>query len=194
MEINITHLLETDLFPFSHSRAEGGENAGRETWDAALIGPRPLLNTPEEFEAFRDHVGEFGAWSEEEIAAWDNNECQALFLQLISGDVRECPAILEAVEFEDRLDETPEGASRVTAWYFQTPVDKENDLETGPFDTRSEAYRAASDEVVGFNQTRRAESLEEVDWLEYEIQASSGRISGRLYHTDSGEVFYELGN
>jgi len=185
MEINITHLLETDLFPFSHSRAEGGENAGRETWDAALNGPRPLLNTPEEFEAFRDFAESTGGWDEEEIAAWDDNECQALFLQLISGDVRECPASLDGIEFEERFP---------GMWYFQTPKDKENDMEDGPHNSRNDAYRAASSELVGFNQTRRAESLAEVDWLEYEIQASAGRIPGRLYHTDSGEVFYELGN
>ena len=185
MEINITHLLETDLFPFSHSRAEGGENAGPNTWNAALNGPRPLLNTPEEFEAFREHVGEFGAWSEEEIAAWDDNECQALFLQLISGDVRECPASLDGIEFEERFP---------GMWYFQTPKDKENDMEDGPHDSRSDAYQAASDELVGFNQTRRANALDEVDWQEYDIQASAGRISGRLYRADSGDVFYSLSN
>lgn len=186
MEINITHLLETDLFPFSHSVAEGGEDAGRETWNNALNGPRPLLNTPEEFEAFRGYVGEFGAWTEEEISAWDENECQALFLQFISGDVRECPAILEDVNFYEREEDGK------AVWYYDTP--SEPDFETGPHDSRSEAYHVASNELVGFNRTRRAESLAEVDWLEYEIQASAGRISSRLYHSDSGEVFYELGN
>ena len=185
MYINITHLLETDLFPFSHSRAEGGENAGRETWDAALIGPRPLLTTPEEFEALRDFAESTGGWDEEEVTSWDENECQALFLQFVAGDVRECPASLDGIEFEERFP---------GMWYFQTPKDKENDMEDGPHNSRSEAYRAASDEVVSFNQTRRAESLAEVDWLEYEIQASAGRISGRLYHTDSGDVFYSLSN
>jgi hypothetical protein len=186
MEINITHLLETDLFPFSHSRAEGGENAGQDTWNAALNGPRPLLTTPEEFEAFRDFAESTGGWDEEEVTSWDENECQALFLQFISGDVRECPAILEAVNFYEREEDGK------AVWYYDTP--SEPDFETGPHDSRSEAYRVASNELVGFNRTRRAESLAEVDWLEYEIQASAGRISGRLYHTDSGEVFYELGN
>ena len=186
MEINITHLLETDLFPFSHSRAEGGENAGQDTWNAALNGPRPLLNTPEEFEAFRDFAESTGGWDEEEISAWDENECQALFLQFISGDVRECPAILEDVNFYEREEDGK------AVWYYDTP--SEPDFETGPHDSRSEAYRVASNELVGFNQTRRAESLEEVDWQEYEIQTNAGRISGRLYRTDSGEVFYELGN
>lgn len=185
MEINITHLLNTDLYEFAHSRAEGGENAGPDTWKAALNGPRPLLNSPEEFEAFRDYVNGFGAWDAEEIAAWDENECQALFLQFIAGDVRECPAILEGIEFEERWP---------GMWYFQTPKDKENDMEDGPHDSRSEAYRAASSELVGFNQTRHAESLEEIDWPEYEIRASKGHISSRLFRSDSGEVFYSLSN
>jgi len=185
MEINITPLLETDMYDFSHSRAEGGESAGQDTWNAALKGPRPLLQTPEEFEAFRDHVEGFGAWDEEEIAAWDENECQALFLQFIAGDVRQCPATLEGIDFEERFP---------GMWYFQTPKDKENNMEDGPHDSRSEAYRVASNELVGFNRTRRAESLDEIDWQEYEIQANEGRISGNLYRSDSGEVFYSLSN
>lgn len=102
MEINITPLLEEDMFPFSHSAAEGGPNAGPNSWRAALAGPRPLLNSPEEFEAFRDHVRSFGAWDDEEIAAWSDNECQALFLQLIAGDCRQCPRKLEPGEERSR--------------------------------------------------------------------------------------------
>jgi Arc/MetJ-type ribon-helix-helix transcriptional regulator len=184
MQINITHLLATDLFPFAHSRAEGGQDAGRDTWNAALKGPRPLLNTPEEFEAFRDYAKRTGGWTEEEVSAWDENECQALFLQFIAGDVRQCPATLEEIEFEERWP---------GMWYFQTPMDKENDMEDGPYDSRSEAYRAASGELVGFNQTRRAESLDEIDWQEYEQDANEGRISSNLSRSDSGEVFYYLG-
>jgi len=93
MEINITSLLSEDMFQFSHSAYEGGDNAGRNTWKAALDGPRPLLSTAEELQAFRDYLPDFGAWDAEEIAAMDDNELQALFLQFIAGDVRECPAI-----------------------------------------------------------------------------------------------------
>ena len=39
--------------------------------------------------AASDYVREFGAWSEEEIAAWGPIECNALLIQLISGDIRE---------------------------------------------------------------------------------------------------------
>lgn len=96
MEINITSLLPLDMFAFSHSRMEGGENAGQNTWNlakehAASMNP-PLLATDEALEAFRDWVKDFGAWDAEEIAAWDATECNALFLQFIAGDVREAGA------------------------------------------------------------------------------------------------------
>jgi hypothetical protein len=92
MEIDITPLLETNMFPFSHSWAEGGENAGQNTWQAALEGPRPLLSTPEQIAAFKDWTADFGAWDEDERNAWSDNEAQALFLQFIAGEVRQAGA------------------------------------------------------------------------------------------------------
>lgn len=89
MEINITSLLSEDLFQYSHSRMEGGENAGETTWKAALDGPRPLLSTPEEIQQAKDYFKATGGWTKEEIAEWGENEVQALFLQFIAGDVRE---------------------------------------------------------------------------------------------------------
>lgn len=132
MQINITALLDEDLFYFSHSRAEGGENAGENTWKAALEDAQtrrpPLLSTPEELDAFRDHVRGFGAWEREEIAAWTSEECNALFLQLIAGDVR----------------------------------------------------------VAG------ADSLEDLDWDQYQKDAESGRIAGNFYRGDDGSIYYYL--
>ena len=183
MEINITQLLETDMFKFSHSRMEGGENAGQETWRNALNGPRPLLKTPEEIQRFKEWVKESGGWTPEEIEAWNDNETQALFLQWIAGDVRECPAILEDIEFEER---------HPGYWYFETPKDKTEGMEDGPHESRSEAYRVASNEVVGFNQVRRAGSLDEVDWEEYEQEASAGRISSNLFKSDDGQIYFNL--
>lgn len=92
MEIDITSFFENaDPFEFSHSRAEGGPDAGPNTWNAAKRegAESPLLTTPEQIEALRDHVRGFGAWSDEEIAAWDDAECNALFIQMVSGDIRE---------------------------------------------------------------------------------------------------------
>lgn len=185
MEIEITSLLDEDRFAFAHSQAEGGENAGRNTWQAALDGPRPLLTTPEQFEALRDHVRGFGAWSEEEIEAWDENECQAIFLQMIAGDVRECPAILDGVEFEEAGVDYENGAG----WFFCTEKSKENNEEYGPFSSRSEAYKAACDELVGMHQIRRAQSLDEIDWQEYQDDESTG---GRLFRAEDGKIYYSL--
>lgn len=90
MEINITSLLNEDLFQFSHSAHEGGQDAGRNTWNAAKdeAATVPLLQTPEQLQALRDYVRGFGAWDKEEIDGWDEVECNALFLQFVSGDVR----------------------------------------------------------------------------------------------------------
>ena len=104
MEIDITALLETDLFPLSHSRAEGGENAGPQSWQASLehAEETPLLDTPEKLQAMRDFARASGGWDAEEIAAWDSQEVNALFLQWIAGDCRHCPATLPGVSYECR--------------------------------------------------------------------------------------------
>ncbi len=71
MEIDITQFKEAEAFTFSHSQAEGGDNAGRNTWNAAKASPVQLLKTEAEKDAFRRHIAEFGAWSREEIAAFE---------------------------------------------------------------------------------------------------------------------------
>ena len=79
MEIDVTAFFENaDPFEFSHSRAEGGANAGPQTWANAKEEAQrsPLLTTPEQLDALRSYV----------IAAWSPIECNALFIQLISGD------------------------------------------------------------------------------------------------------------
>lgn len=92
MEIDITHFFkEADAFDFSASIAERGVNAGKETWaNAKEEGENsPLLTTSDQIDALRSYVKDFGAWSPEEIAAWSDVECNALFIQLVSGDMRE---------------------------------------------------------------------------------------------------------
>ncbi len=39
--------------------------------------------------SLREYAAGFGAWDDDEIAAWDAGECNALFVQLVSGDMRE---------------------------------------------------------------------------------------------------------
>lgn len=93
MEIDITALFnEQDAFNYSHSRAEGGASAGKDTWRAAKARaarePMPLT-TPEHFDALRQWAKETGAWDETERNAWTDEDCNALFIQLVSGDMRE---------------------------------------------------------------------------------------------------------
>src|SRR5947207_5979867 len=100
MEINITSFVQTeDPFDYSASRAECGVNAERDTWNNAKTKAPMLLDTPEKIEALRDYVKGYGAWNEEEIAAWSAGDCNALFIQLVSGDMRE--AGMDDVDPED---------------------------------------------------------------------------------------------
>ena len=94
MEIDITSLAGMDCFTLSHSIMEGGENAGRNTWNASKEQAKetPLLKTPEELQAMRDFARASGGWTCEEIAEWTDQEINAIFLQWIAGDVRELGA------------------------------------------------------------------------------------------------------
>lgn len=123
MEINITSLLSLDMFAFSHSRMEGGDNAGQNTWNAAKehaasMHP-PLLATGEAIDAFRDWVADFGAWTEDKIATWDATECNALFLQFIAGDVREAGADdLESLDWDEYENDCQSG--RIAGNFFRS--------------------------------------------------------------------------
>ena len=102
MEIDITSFFESaDAFEFSASRAERGQNAGPETWANALEegASSPLLTTEAQLEALRSHMRGYGAWEKSEIEAWSPTECNALFIQLISGDMRESG--LDQIEIDD---------------------------------------------------------------------------------------------
>ena len=95
MEINITRLI-TDLDPaeLSSSVAERGPNAGPETWgnSVAAATESPLL-TAEERPKARAFFRSFGAWTDEEEAAWTNQELDALVLQYAAGDLREAQGV-----------------------------------------------------------------------------------------------------
>lgn len=94
MNIEITSLLERDQFALSHSAHEGGQNAGQNTWRASLEAAEetPLLDTPDKLQAMRDFALDSGGWDEAEAAEWTEQEVNALFLQWIAGDCRQCPA------------------------------------------------------------------------------------------------------
>lgn len=89
MEINITQFYnDANPTTYSASVAELGQDAGRITWDNAMGAP-VLLDTPDKLEAMRAWARASGAWNADEIAAWSDVELNALFIQLVSGDMRE---------------------------------------------------------------------------------------------------------
>jgi hypothetical protein len=101
MEIDITSFITgTDTWAFSGSVATHGANAGPNTWNAAKdqASREPLLNTEEELDALLNWAKETGAWDAEERASWSKEEINALFIQLIAGDMRECG--MDAVDLE----------------------------------------------------------------------------------------------
>ncbi len=92
MELNITHFFNTAApMDYSASVAEIGDDAGPATWAAACEDSpaNMLLDDDAKRDAFKAHIAGFGAWTDEEIAAWTEVELNALFMQLISGDMRE---------------------------------------------------------------------------------------------------------
>lgn len=93
MELNITEFFnEAAPRDYSASVAEIGNNAGADTWQAAMADADDynLLDTDDKRDAFRVYVKGFGAWDDAEIAAWCDTELQALCVQMIAGDMREC--------------------------------------------------------------------------------------------------------
>jgi hypothetical protein len=92
-ELDITRFVnEAAPMDYSASVAEIGQNAGPDTWRAACDDSDdwPLLQTDEQREAFRAFVRDSGGWSREEIAAWSDAELNALCIQWVAGDIREC--------------------------------------------------------------------------------------------------------
>lgn len=100
MEIDITRFLDTgDHYEFSGSVAERGANAGPKTWANAVNEAKssPMLKTDDELQALRDHVQAMGFG--DEVQSYDADACNGLFIQLVSGDIRE--AGLDNIEAVD---------------------------------------------------------------------------------------------
>jgi len=126
MEIDITHLLQTegfDTWNLSNSRANLGQDAGRITWrNSCEVGKRFAL-TPEQTGAFKDFVEDSGGWTKEEIAAWSQEELQALFVQWVAGDIRECFGYDAGEDFSEwgwAQYEEDSQAGRIPSNLFQT--------------------------------------------------------------------------
>lgn len=90
-EINITEFFtESTAIDYNASRAEIGQDAGPATWRAACAGAsKYALITDDNRDAFKTHIRGFGAWDDAEIAAMSHTELNALFIQVVAGDIRE---------------------------------------------------------------------------------------------------------
>lgn len=95
MDININKYFENELCPsdFSASAAELGNimDAEELTWYYANEESQDtvLLTTFEQFAAFIEHVEGIGFDFSEDEKPMNGQELNALFIQLISGDIRE---------------------------------------------------------------------------------------------------------
>ena len=109
---------------YSASIAEIGNDAARSTWRAACDDSEdyPMLDSDEKREEFRHYVKGFGAWSEDEIAAWSNTELNALLIQMISGDIREADLDKDNPDW-DKYQKDSE-AGRVSGRIFKTDDSK----------------------------------------------------------------------
>lgn len=92
MEIDITDFVTyNETWAFSGSIMTHGPNASRQTWNAAKeeASRAPLLKTESELDAMRAWMKDTGAWDKAEREAMSVQELNALFIQLVSGDMRE---------------------------------------------------------------------------------------------------------
>ena len=92
MELDLTDFVANAApSDYSASAAELGQDAARITWNHAVQDSEQFtfLDTDDKRETFRSYVRGFGAWTEEEIAAWSDVELNALCIQFISGELRE---------------------------------------------------------------------------------------------------------
>jgi hypothetical protein len=109
MEIDVTHMVEDSdsMIELSGSRMEHGADAAQVTWNNALdygMG-QPLLKTEEERDAARAHFREYGAWSEEEIAAWDEAALQGIMCQDVAAAIRELEVLDDFSNYEKLVEE-----------------------------------------------------------------------------------------
>jgi len=95
MKLDITNFASNeDPCEFSASAMELGSDAGRITWNNAVraAGETAWVDGASR-DAFEAWAKEFGAWDVAEIKAWSLEECNALLIQYISGDLRELESL-----------------------------------------------------------------------------------------------------
>lgn len=106
MEIDITEFVRKgETHDFSGSVATHGKDAGKITWNNAIQeAATTQFITVDSRDEFERWTREFGAWSHEEIAAWTLDECHALLIQYISGDLNELESLCYSDDDEFGID------------------------------------------------------------------------------------------
>jgi hypothetical protein len=123
MEIDITDFVK-NRDPWEYSRSDfenGNDRAGPETWKAAqdLAAREPMLSTPDQLEAMRQWIKDTGAWPDE-YATMSDDDLNALFIQLVSGDLREMG--LEGIDpsdFDWESYQADEESGRISGSIYQ---------------------------------------------------------------------------
>lgn len=109
MDIEVTRMMEAieDAPPLVGSVAELGRDAGRITWNnsKAFGREQPLLDTEAQRDAARDHFRGYGAWDDETIDNWSEEELQGIMVQEVAHAIREAGDALNDAEEYRRLCE-----------------------------------------------------------------------------------------
>lgn len=124
-ELDITAVIANMRDPavYSSSVAELGQAAGRITWAAACEDARGLFGDAFNRESFDAYFSGFGAWTDEELAAHSDEQCAALMLQFIAGDIRESDIEDGAEPFTEEWwpqYEAASSAGTVSGRFFRT--------------------------------------------------------------------------
>lgn len=133
MEIKITQLFniifEYGLMDFSASVAEIGSNAGPETWQNAneFVKYEKIVFNAEQIQAIKHHFAQYGAWENDEITNWSNDETIALLVQEISAQLREndIACLDDLIVLQNSMDDQSENYIAIFVGidneiYFQT--------------------------------------------------------------------------
>lgn len=113
MELNVNQIVRAHLDgnPPAHlcsgSMAELGNDAGRVTWDNScdLADRLPgFLETEDALQEVRDHIKSYGAWDEEEIAAFTPRDLRAFIVQEVMAEIRHLEEHGE-IDLEDFTEE-----------------------------------------------------------------------------------------
>lgn len=109
MELDITDFFERGShIEFSASNAElNCYDSGERTWQNTLLVSSIyfILDTEAKKASVRAHLLGFGAWHKHEIYAWADKELNAVFLQLVAGDIREAGIDTECPDWAGYADE-----------------------------------------------------------------------------------------